>query len=223
MRHRVLVTVLLLGALSTAWAATEVMVEDWKQHSLGSRGLPAGWKAQNWGKADYHGFTISDEGGRSLHLFSRSESSMIIKDIGGKVNLTQTPVLQWSWKVVVLPRGADARHAATDDEAGQIYVIWRRFPEVVRSRIIGYIWDTTIPAGEFVKSQKTGTVTYVVVRSGSADLGRWLTEQRNVFEDYRKIYGEAPDSPDALAVGIDSDDTKSSAEAYVGPILFRAP
>jgi hypothetical protein len=125
--------------------------------------------------------------------------------------------------MVELPRGADARRAATDDEAGQLYVVWRRFPEALRSRIIGYIWDTTAPAGEFVKSQKTGTVTYVVVRSGPADLGKWITEQRNVVEDFTKIYGEAPPNPDAIAVGIDSDDTGSQAESYMGPILFRSP
>jgi hypothetical protein len=85
------------------------------------------------------------------------------------------------------------------------------------------VWDTTAPAGEFVKSQKTSTVTYIIVRSGPAELGKWLVEQRNVLEDYRKIYGESPSNPDAVAVGIDSDDTKSSAEAYLGPILFRSP
>lgn len=222
MRHRVLAIVCLLGVLSVAWAATEVVVEDWK-HPLGSKGVPPGWRAQSWGHADYDGFTISDEGNRSLHLLSRSTSSMIVKDIAGKVTLTQTPVLQWSWKVAALPKGGDCRQAATDDEAGQIYVVWRRFPEALRSRIIGYVWDTTAPFGEFAKSQKTGTVTYVVVRSGSADLGKWLTEQRNVLEDYRKIYGEAPSNPDAVAVGIDSDDTKSNAEAYLGSILFRSP
>ncbi len=148
---------------------------------------------------------------------------MIVKNIAGKVNLRETPVLQWSWKVVTLPKGGDARQAATDDEAGQIYVVWRRFPEMLRSRIIGYVWDTTAPTGEFIKSQKTATVTYVVVRSGEAGLGTWLTQQRNVLEDYRRIYGEAPDNPDAVAIGIDSDDTKSSAEAYMGTILFRAP
>jgi len=223
MRHRVLMIACLLGVLSTAWAATEVVIEDWKQPPLGSRGIPSGWKAQSWGKADYDGFSIADEGSRSLHLLSRSTSSMIVKDLAGKVNLKETPILQWSWKVLTLPKGGDARQAATDDEAGQIYVVWRRFPEMVRSRIIGYVWDTTAPAGEFVKSQKTSTVTYIIVRSGTAELGKWLVEQRNVLEDYRKIYGEAPANPDAVAVGIDSDDTKSSAEAYLGPILFRAP
>jgi hypothetical protein len=223
MRHRILAIALVLGALSTVWAATEVVIENWKDEPLGSTGVPSEWRAQSWGKADYHGFSIADEGSRSLHLVSHSTSSMIVKNIAGKVNLRETPVLQWSWKVVTLPKGGDARHAATDDEGGQIYVVWRRFPEMLRSRIIGYVWDTTAPAGEFIKSQKTATVTYVVVRSGEAGLGTWLTQQRNVLEDYRRIYGEAPDNPDAVAIGIDSDDTKSSAEAYMGTILFRAP
>ena len=60
-------------------------------------------------------------------------------------------------------------------------------------------------------------------RCADIDLGRWLTEQRNVVDDFRRIYGEAPDNPDAIAVAIDSDDTRSTAEAFMGPILFRAP
>ena len=94
----------------------------------------------------------------------------------------------------------------------------------MRSRIIAYIWDTTAPVGSIFKSEKTGTVTYVVVRSGSSDLGRWITERRNVFEDFKKIYGDGP-SEDAgvISVLIDSNDTRSSAESFVGEILFRKP
>ncbi|PYM04867.1 MAG: hypothetical protein DMD82_13115 [Candidatus Rokuibacteriota bacterium] len=101
------------------------------------------------------------------------------------------------------------------------YVVWPRFPESLRSRIIGYVWDTTAPVGTIVKSQKTGTVTYVVVQSGTARLGQWITEQRNVVDDFRKIYGETPDNPGAISVAIDSNDTHSTAEAFIGEILFR--
>jgi hypothetical protein len=125
--------------------------------------------------------------------------------------------------VVTLPKGGDSRRKETDDQGGQIYVTWPRFPEAVRSQVIGYIWDTTAPAGTIVKSQKTGTVTYVVVRSGPADLGKWLTEQRNVREDYKRIYGEEPDGPSIVTFGVDSDDTKSTAESYMGPIVFKKP
>jgi hypothetical protein len=92
----------------------------------------------------------------------------------------------------------------------------------VRSRIIGYVWDSTAPAGTICKSQKTPTVTYVVLRSGSNELGKWITERRNVFEDFLKIYGEAPDKPTGLSLGIDSDDTGSSAESFIGPTVFAA-
>jgi Protein of unknown function (DUF3047) len=65
-------------------------------------------------------------------------------------------------------------------------------------------------------------VTYIVMRSGEADLGKWLTESRNVCEDYKKIYGEEPDEKvEALSIGIDSDDTRSRAEAFIGEILYR--
>ena len=98
----------------------------------------------------------------------------------------------------------------------------RASPRRSRSRIISYIWDTTAPAGSVFKSEKTGLVTYVVVRSGPADLGKWLTESRNVLEDYKKIYGEAPgEEVGAISIAIDSNDTNSTAESYFAEILFR--
>ena len=66
-------------------------------------------------------------------------------------------------------------------------------------------------------------MTYVVLRSGSGELGKWITERRNVVEDFRKIYGEAPDNPTVLSLGIDSDDTRSSAESFIGPTVFTRP
>jgi Protein of unknown function (DUF3047) len=122
----------------------------------------------------------------------------------------------------VLPKGANSCKKATDDQAAQVYVVWPRFPEQVRSRVIGYVWDTTQPAGTICKSEKTGTVTYVVVRSGSADLNRWVTETRNVVEDFKKIYGEAPEDAAILSVASDSNDTNTTSEAMIGAIRFKS-
>jgi hypothetical protein len=142
----------------------------------------------------------------------------------GKVDVKQYPILEWRWRVVTLPAGGDSRKAATDDQAGQIYVVFPRFPTAVRSRIIGYVWDTTAPTGSTVPSASTRTVSYVVVRSGPADLGKWITERRNVLEDFRRIYGEEPGEPaEIVSIGIDSNDTRSKAESYMGEILFRKP
>ncbi len=212
----------LLAMAATAWAA-EVVVEDWQRAPLGARGVPPDWTGQNWGSPAYDFTVVERDGRRALHLRSRDDGSTISRDIRGRVDLRATPVLEWTWMAVALPKGGNSCAKATDDQAVQIYVVWPRFPEALRSRIIGYVWDTTAPAGTTCRSGKTGTVTYVVVRSGEADLGRWLTEQRNVREDYRRIFGEEPDRPAAVSLSIDSNDTHSVAEAYVGRIVFRGP
>jgi DUF3047 family protein len=156
------------------------------------------------------------------HLRSEDDSSTSSKEM--TVDVKQWPVLQWRWKVIALPKGGDARRKEADDEAAQIYVTFPRFPSAVRSRIIGYIWDSTAPVGAIFASQKVGTVTFVVVRSGEAELGRWLTETRNVHDDDKRIYGGEPgEAVGAVAISINSQNTRSRAESYVGEILFRKP
>ena len=61
---------------------------------------------------------------------------------------------------------------------------------------------------------------FFVLRSGPGELGRWLTERRNVLEDYRRVFGEDPEDPRALALSIDTNDTHSEAEALIGRIAF---
>jgi hypothetical protein len=66
-------------------------------------------------------------------------------------------------------------------------------------------------------------VTYVVLRSGPADLGQWRTERRNIQEDYEEIFGEKPENPGGTSIAINTNDTHSMAEAFVGGIAFTKP
>ena len=221
-----------VGLMSTAFLALVaaaptgrvVVIEDWMTDAASRRGIPSGWIGEAFGRRADYDFTIEQRGdGQVLHLESRNDHSTIARDITGRVNLKETPILEWTWKATVLPAGGDLRRKEATDMAAQLYVVWPRFPELLRSRIIGYVWDATTPAATIIKSQKTGTVTFVVVRSGSKDLGKWLTERRNVAEDYAKIFGEFPDDPRAITISIDSNDTHSTAESFMGPIVFRSP
>ncbi|HEV8342819.1 MAG TPA: DUF3047 domain-containing protein [Candidatus Binatia bacterium] len=207
--------------VAAAWANDRVVVEDWRSYPLGTRGIPGEWKGQTWGGGVYDFEIVADNGQPVLHLRSNGDSSTISRDLRGLLNLNETPVLEWSWKVTTLPNGGYACQKSTDDEAAQVYVAWLRFPEAVRSRIIGYIWDSTAPVGTICKSEKTPTVTYIVLRSGPNRLGKRITERRNVVEDFRRIYGQAPEDATALSLSIDSDDTKSSSESFIGPIVFK--
>jgi hypothetical protein len=210
-----------VGALVLA-AGASVVVEDWSKIPDGARGIPPGWQGQKWGSPKYDFTAVSDDGMKALRLKSDSDSSTISKEI--KVDAREYPVLEWRWKVLVLPPRGDARRAETDDEAAQLYVTFPRFPTQVRSRIIGYIWDSTAPVGAMFPSAKVGSVTFVVVRSGAADLGKWLTETRNVRDDYKRIYGEEPkESIGAVSLSINSQNTRARAEALFGEILLRSP
>jgi hypothetical protein len=211
------------AVVATVWAAERIVVEDWRSYRRGTRGIPGEWKEQTWGTPAYDLEIVADDGQPVLHLRSKGDNSTISRDLKASVNLDETPILEWSWKVITLPTGGNACEKSTDDQAAQVYVAWLRAPESVRSRIIGYVWDSTAPAGTICKSQKAPTVTYVVLRSGSDPLGKWITERRNVVEDFRRIYGEAPDKPTGLSLGIDSDDTRSSAESFIGRTVFTRP
>jgi DUF3047 family protein len=221
-RRATALTVVILLAVTVVAAATLVMVEDWSKVEVGTRGVPPGWERQNWGSPKYDFEVVSDGATRVLHLKSENDSSTISREL--KVDVKEFPILQWRWKVVVLPKGADARHKDTDDEAAQIYVTFPRFPSAVRSRIIGYIWDSTAPVGSRFPSQKVSTVTFVVVRSGDADRGRWIVEQRNVLDDYKAVYGEEPlEKVGGVSISINSQNTRSHAESFFGDVLFRKP
>jgi len=157
-------------------------------------------------------------GGRGLRVRSQDEHSSIAKEV--RVDLRATPILEWSWKAVKLPEGGDIRKKETSDLTGHVLVAWPRMPALLRTRLIGYVWDATAPAGAMERSRKTSLVTFFILRSGPGEIGRWMVERRNVREDYVRAFGEEPPSPGVVAISIDTNDTHSTAEAVIGRIAF---
>lgn len=178
---------------------------------------PLDWQVKEWrGKADVR--VVNLDGGYALCLKSKGTSTALYKDL--EIDIKETPYINWQWKVTKLPKGGDVRKGSTDDQAIQIYVIFPRFPLRINSRMIGYIWDTNAPQGSIVTSTKFSKTKYIVMRSGQNGLGKWFTEKRNVYEDYKMLFNEEPSKMGKISVMIDSDDTKSSAESFVGEIYL---
>ena len=76
--------------------------------------------------------------------------------------------------------------------------------------------------GATFPSAKVGTVRFIVVRSGRADLGKWVTETRSVIDDFKMLYGEQPEeNVGAVTISINSQNTHARAEAVFGEILFK--
>ena len=218
---------LILAGLATATLSARralggaaVLVEDWSAPPLGLHGVPPGWRSYETpgGHPRYDFTVVEDSGRRALELKSENEHSTIAREID--VDLGATPVLEWAWRVITQPAGADLTKRATSDASGHVFVVWPRFPAMLRSRLIGYIWDPVIPVDTIVPSPKTSLVSFVVARSGPRGLGQWSIERHDVAADYRRIYGEPAPKPGAVALSIDTNDTRASAAARFGRIAF---
>jgi hypothetical protein len=213
---------LLAGRGGLAWGQAPGLVEDWSGLTPGVRGVPPGWeKYETLGGHPAYDFTVvSDEGRRALDMKAAGDHSTIAREV--QVDLATSPVVAWQWKVVSFPQGANLQERVTSDATGHLFVAWPRFPALLRTRLIGYVWDPALPVGSIVKSRKTGMVTFVVVRSGEAGLGQWMGQTRDVALDYRTIYSEEPPNPQAIALSIDTNDTRSTAETLFGRIGFTS-
>ena len=58
------------------------------------------------------------------------------------------------------------------------------------------------------------------LESGPARLDTWLREERNVAEDYRALFGRPSPPAGKVAFMIDSNDTRSDAEALFADLPF---
>jgi hypothetical protein len=200
-------------------ARVHVPVSDRVPARLPANGVPAGWEMRAFTAGDAAVELVRDEGRVAVRLRSDRNSFALHRDV--VVDLRHHPVLTWRWKVTRLPTGGDVRDAGRDDQAAQVYVVFPRWPSPrTTSDVIGYVWDARTPAGTTLAHPKAPNVRIVVLQSGAGRLGSWVREQRNVAEDYRALFGRRPPRVGKIALMIDSNDTRSQAEAMFGDLTF---
>jgi hypothetical protein len=204
------VVCLLLGA-----ASIPLGLVVFASHAAQPGRLPDGWQLHIVRGAPDVTVT-TDSRGNVLRLRSRSSSFALERAVS--VNLTQFPLLSWDWKVTELPQGGDFRRSKTDDQAAQILLA---FPD---RRILSYVWDTSAPKGMLQKTSVLPLlgVWVMVCRSGGSELNQWISETRNVADDFQRAYGFRPSQVKGIRLQINSQHTGSSAESYFGDVQFHS-
>lgn len=182
-------------------------------------GPPPGWELKEFaGRAQVD--VVRDEGRVAFRLGSERTSFALYRDVA--LDVKDFPLLTWSWKVTKLPTGGDIRERTSDDQAAQVYVIFPRWPfPRINSDVVGYIWDSRAPVGLKITSPQSSNVKLTVLESGAARLGKWIQEERNVYQDYVDLFGKEPPQAGKVAIMIDSNDTRSEAEAFFGDLAFH--
>lgn len=136
------------------------------------------------------------------------------------VNVYENPIVSWEWKGLTLPAGASGEEEQWDDHGAGFYLIFSSGDVPDRTTALGYVWGNALPVGTSMTRPDDPTVRYIVVRSGRDQLGKWLTQERNVLADYRRSFGDGPVRLRGMSLVVDSDQTHSQAASLFGPIRF---
>ncbi len=208
----VLICTLIFSSAPT-WASDRVVIADFSR-GVGANGVPLGWELkEKAGKADC--LVVEDGDHYAVRLRSKDTSFSLQKKVD--VDVREYPVLSWKWKVTQLPEEGDFRISRRDDQAAQLFLGFSK------TKVLVYIWDTTAPQGlmQNALSPPLTSIKAVVVRSGPNDTGKWITETRNVYEDYRKLFGKEPPPLGGMRLQINSQHTETSAESYFADVVFK--
>ena len=179
----------------------------------------AGWEEKVFsGKTSYE--TVRQDGRTVVRATSRGTASGLY--LRRRIDLDETPILRWTWRVDATLGNVDERTRAGDDYSARVYVIRSHPVFLWRTRAVNYVWASTRSPGETWPNAYTDASRHVAVRSGGAHAGRWVAERRDVRADFRKLFGESVRHVDAVAIMTDTDNTGTSAVAYYGDITFSS-
>ncbi|MCB1937398.1 MAG: DUF3047 domain-containing protein [Nitrosomonas sp.] len=196
----------------TTWASSELI--DIARFSQGNFN---GWQPKVF--AGETRYSLEREEGRMvLRADSHQAASGLYREVS--IDLNKTPLLNWSWKVDDILTGNDERSKAGDDYPARVYVVFSGGVMFWRTRAINYVWSNRQPIDSSWFSAYTNNAGMIAIRSGAANVGRWMKESRDVRADYRRLFGEEPSRVDAVAIMTDTDNTGAVATAWYGDIWF---
>ncbi len=201
---------------------------------------PNGWKPLTFPKIPQHTtYRLVKDGDRvAVKAASQASSSGLTKET--LIDPKEYPIIQWQWKVSNVLKAGNVAKKEGDDYPARIYVtfqydsqkvglfgkakyeaaklIYGQYPPL---GAINYIWESRAPVGTAVPNPYTEQVHMIVVETGSTKLNTWITEERNVYEDYKRAFGQEPPMISGVAIMTDTDNTGESAEAYYGDIVLK--
>lgn len=207
---------LLLGLCGTALAAAA------EQPPLFSAGGLAGWTPEAILHIKETAYGVVEDGGVKV-IESQCQDSASMVGWAGPVDLKQTPLLSWRWKIEHLYPGLDERVKGGSDFPARIYVVAgkRWLPWTLHT--LEYAWSN----GEFKAaswlspySGVMGAGMIVPVRSGAEGVGQWQEQERDVQADFKQFFNLDLDSIGAVAIMTDCDDSHGSGRAWFGDLRF---
>jgi hypothetical protein len=191
------------------------------------------WDPLHFDKIKEHSvYTIVEEEGSYLRAESNASASGIV--YAREFNVYEYPKVRWRWKVSNVYEKGDARKKSGDDYPMRIYIMFKYDPETasfgkkikygIAKQLYGkypphsslnYIWANRIHEERVIPNSYTSAAMMVLLQYGGENAGKWIEQDVDVLEDYRKVFGADPPEVASIAVMNDSDNTKESSVSYL--------
>lgn len=227
------------GAVAVDREAVHEVIGSFSTLSPGT-GLPGGWRPLTFSGVDRHTeyAAVRDPStGVVMFATARASASGLGRALDQRVSGNSR--LKWRWKADALVRKGDVHRREGDDYAARIYVTFRYSPKrlslgerakFAAARLLygetphaalTYVWDASAPVGTMVPNAYTDRLRMVVVESGPANIGQWISYERDLAADYRQAFGEEPPPISGIALMTDTDNTGEPVSACYGDILLE--
>ena len=229
---------MLLGSCAQAPPAPQATVTPFSTARPGGA-YPPGWRTLAFSKfrKETQYALVDDCGSTVVEARADGSSSGLIELVD--IDPSKYPWLTWRWKVAQSIAGVDNTRRETDDAPARIDIsfdgdskkltiadrLWAAQVKALTGidlpyATLEYVWGDGAPKETVIENTWTSRIRMILVESGPARLGEWMTETRNVYEDYQRVFGEAPGRITAVGIVTDTDATSTKAEAYYGDIAL---
>jgi len=202
--------------------------------------LPSGWKPLTFPSINEHTqyFLVKNDNTVVVKAVSERSASGLAREM--TIDPKEYPIVEWRWKVENILKKGDVSRKEGDDYSARLYIMFEydsnkvgifeqikyeaaklfygQYPPIAT---INYIWANHASVGTIVPNPYTDRSQMIVTQSGTGKIRQWVTEVRNILEDYRQAFGEDPSKISGVAIMTDTDNTQGSVIAYFGDIVFK--
>jgi len=178
----------------------------------------AGWKEKSFvGNTNYE--LVNEANHTVLKAQANKTASVLYKE--DAIDLTSSPWLEWSWKIDAAYLGIDEKTKAGDDYPARLYVTAQVGFLPWETIAINYVWASDQPVNSVWQSPFSDKSMMVAVQSGQQFERTWVSQRRNVADDFKQLFNVDVKQISGYAVMVDGDNASQAGTAYFGNIDFR--
>jgi hypothetical protein len=165
-----------------------------------SLGLASGWQNVAFFKKLTE-YTVVRDG---TNAWVRGVAEQSCSALSTKLDLAvpATLTLRWRWRIQGVPAGGSERDLSKFDHAARVFIAFDTW--VGPPLTLNYLWGDAEKPGTVLVHPKSARAQLLVLQSGNALAGQWVTEERDVTADWRRVFGDKA-MPRIVGLGLMTD------------------